>query len=372
VICVVEMAKGNRLPKVAMKSTKITEFDDFFDKNSEPMEQVVGWNNDLDDKLKELRAIGSDLRKESSETAPEPKGQVKVTIANELVSVSVEKDGATVPAKQLDKVCKEYLGMVEKKAKLLKSRIKTMQKLKGLENAVLRPTEKRPYNLEIAGDEEALKEHAKEDAITDMERSILKFNDRADLLQLQLNGPLTLGEAVSGLLNSIKEEFKKKGKEFKIAIEDGMPKIEGLPESVEDFFPKLVARGWELLNSILDFLKNLQDQIPGLQEKIEGAITESKEMPGKLKDAANGAGLSGMDLLKAGKATSANVKTLGGAPSTIAGLSKMLQSVGLEITGAVTGRLEGSGDGGGDVSKDTVPGDDGESSQSEKEDAPTE
>jgi hypothetical protein len=331
------MGKGNKLPEISMKTTKIPEFDEFFDTNNEPLAQVVDWNNELDEKVKELRSLGSDIKKQSTTDAPPAVGELKVEVKDDTVHVHLEKDGNPLAAKALDKVTKEYFTMVEKKAKLLTKRIKQMQKLPGLENATLRLGGKKPYHVEVAGDADALKEHKKNEVMEDMGRSIVKFNDRADILAMQLNGPVTLAEAVSALMNTVKEEFKKKGKALKLAIEDGMPKIDGLPDDVEDFFPSLVARAWNLLKATFEFIKGLMEQIPALQEKFEAIIAEAKEMPGKVKDAAAGANLGGMEIIKAGKNTAANVKALSGAPGMLTTLLKTLKDTGLELTNAIQG-----------------------------------
>eukprot|EP00299_Pterocystis_sp_00344_P004580 c15841_g1_i1.p1 GENE.c15841_g1_i1~~c15841_g1_i1.p1 ORF type:complete len:353 (+),score=91.08 c15841_g1_i1:44-1060(+) len=334
------MGKGNQLPEVEMKETKIPEFDEFFEKSSDPVKSVVEWNNQLDEMVKEVRSLGSDIKKESSAGGPPELGKLKVQVQDSVVTVFVEKDGQPVAPKTLDKVTKEYLSMVETKAKLLNKRVKAAQKLSGLENATFKTNPKSPHQLVLAADAGALEQHKKDDNIADLQRSLTKFNDRADTLAIQLKGPVTLAEAVSALINSMKEELKKKGQELKVAIEDGLPTIEGIPDSVEDFFPELIARGWELLKQIIDFIKGLKDQIPELQEKLESLINEAKDLPGQLKDAAARANLGAMEVLKAGKATSSNVKILSGTPTVLKTLLSTLKETTLEIAGAVTGRVE--------------------------------
>jgi predicted nucleic acid-binding Zn-ribbon protein len=334
------MGKGNQLPEVEMKDTKIPEFDEFFEKSSDPVGSVIEWNNKLDEMVKEMRSLGSDIKSESTADAPPEIGKLKIQVQDSVVTVFVEKDGQPVPAKNLDKVTKEYLSMVETKAKLLNKRIKSLQKLPGLENMTFKTNPKTPHQLMLAVEKEALDQHKKEDDVSDMQRSLTKFNDRADTLALQLKGPVSLAEAVSALINSMKEELKKKGQELKVAIEDGMPKIEGIPDSVEDFFPELIARAWELLKQMMDFITGLKDQIPELQEKLEALINEAKELPGQLKDAAARANLGAMEALKAAKATSANVKALSGTPVVLKTLAQTLKDTGLELAGGVTGRLE--------------------------------
>jgi len=59
-------AKGNKLPKVNFKNTKVPEFDEFFDEvggGDEPLSLVVRWNNGLDKLRQDLRKLGADLKK---------------------------------------------------------------------------------------------------------------------------------------------------------------------------------------------------------------------------------------------------------------------------------------------------------------------
>jgi uncharacterized protein YydD (DUF2326 family) len=256
-----------------------------------------------------------------------------------VVSAHIEKDGNVV-APNFDKVGKTLFGNIEAKAKLLTKRIKNMQKLKGLENATLKTAAKKPHQLQVVGDKEALKEHGKEGNLEDIERSLSKFNDRADILAIYLNGPITLGEAVSAIINGIKETFEEKKKELKISIKDGKPKIEGLPENVEDFFPEVIARAWELLKATFDFLVDQKDSLPELDNKLKAICEEAKEMAGKLKDAASGENLSPGELLKAGRALSGNIKQLGQAPAIVVQLLKTLQETSVQLSSGVTGRQE--------------------------------
>jgi flagellar capping protein FliD len=334
------MTKGNHLPELTLKDTKVPEVDEFFEKASDPMKQLIDWNNSMDDLVKQLREVGSDIRNESSATPPNDLGRLKVAIKDDFVFVTVERNGEPVPPKNLDKVTKEYVSMLEKKAKLLSKRIKTLQKLSKMESATLAINPKKPHQLLIAVDKSALDEHKKDDAVTDMQRSVTKFNDRADLLAMQLKGPITLAEVVSSLIASVKDMLKDKAKELKISIEDGMPKIDGLPESLEDFLPELVAKAWELFNQLIDFLKGLKDQLPELMQKLESLITEAKELPGSLKDAAAKTSLGAMELVKATKALHGNIKTMVSAPIIAKTLLTTMRETGLELASGVTGRVE--------------------------------
>jgi cell division septum initiation protein DivIVA len=323
-----------------MKRTKVPDFDEFFSAASDPLTQVVDTNNDLDDKIKELRSIGQEIKKTSTKDAPPVLGSLNVTVKDGVVAIALEKDGSPLPAKSLDKNAKTLFGNVETKAGLLNKRLKDVRKLKGLENATFKNKAKSPHQLELIGDKEALKANESEDAMDDMNRSLSKFNDRSDILVIYLNGPVTLGEAVSAIINAIKEHLLEMKKEFKISIKDGKPKLEGIPDSVEDFFPELLTRAWELLKATMEFLAGLKDALPELQDKLQKLADEAKELPGKLRDAATSANLSASELLKAGRATAANGKLLAAAPKMVTQLMNTMQETAVQLTGGITGRME--------------------------------
>jgi len=236
----------------------------------------------------------------------------------------------------LDKVAKERLSLVRKKAKLLQDRLTTLKKKAGFEDASFKLKEKEPTQVALVANESTLAGAKEDDEIVDMNRSLMKFNSRSALLVLQLQGNLTLAECISALINSLKEELKKRGKAIKLAIEDGVPKIEGIPENPEDFLPELVAQAWEVFKGLIDFLKELKEKIPNLEPEFNDIINEGKELPNNLKSAAESASLSAMETMKAGKTTAGNIKELGSAPAIVKSLASTVQDTLLEIAGSIT------------------------------------
>eukprot|EP00298_Acanthocystis_sp_HF-20_P001071 c11461_g1_i1.p1 GENE.c11461_g1_i1~~c11461_g1_i1.p1 ORF type:complete len:347 (-),score=150.38 c11461_g1_i1:295-1308(-) len=328
--------KGNQLPDLVMKWTRIPTFDEFFEKSSKPLEQLVSWNNSLDDQICKFRKLGADVRKLSKADAPEPLGTVKLEIVNSQINLTIVHKEQVVPESKLDKVSLERLNLVKKKIGLLHKRLATLKKRQGFENANFKVGEKDKKTIELSADKDLLSKFKDEDDIVDMGRSIVKFNNRVSLLDVQLAGNVTLEQAISALLNSLKDELKKRAEKLKISVENGVPEISGLPDDVEGFLPDLVARAWKLFKSILDLLKKLTKQVPALLPEIETAMKEGAELPGKLKDAATSANLGGMEILKAGKNTSSNIKTLGSGPTITKTLSSTVNDTLLEIAGVFT------------------------------------
>jgi len=277
-----------------------------------------------------------DIRAASTVDAPPPLGKVKLEIKGAEVVITITKNDQPLSEGTLDKVTKERLSLVRKKAKLLQDRLNSLKKKQGFEDASFKLKEKEPTQIELVASESVLEGAKEEDEVVDMNRSLMKFNSRSALLVLQLQGNLTLAECISALFNSIKEELKKRGKAIKLAIEDGIPKIEGIPENPEDFLPELVASAWELFKGLVDFLKELKEKIPALEPEFQDIINEGKELPNNLKSAAESANLSAMETLKAGKCTTGNIKELGTAPSIIKALGSTVQDTLLEIAGAIT------------------------------------
>jgi len=187
--------------------------------------------------------------------------------------------------------------------------------------------------LDHADIKDLLKKFKDEDEVVDMGRSITKLNNRVGLLDVQLSGNVTLGQCVSALIHSLKDELKKRGEKIKIAIKDGMPEISGLPENAEDFLPDLIARAWKLFKSILEYLKTVSKQLPELMPQIESSIKESGELPGKLKDSASSTNLNPLELMKSAKAITANTKTLSSAPTIAKTLTAVVKDTTLEIAG---------------------------------------
>eukprot|EP00298_Acanthocystis_sp_HF-20_P006474 c16326_g1_i1.p1 GENE.c16326_g1_i1~~c16326_g1_i1.p1 ORF type:complete len:345 (+),score=147.69 c16326_g1_i1:29-1036(+) len=327
--------KGNQIPEIMMKNTKVPQFDDFFTKASKPLERLVSWNNELDDMVFKFRKLGMDIRAASTVDAPPPLGVLKIEIKVNDIILTIFKDNKPIPEASLDKVVKERLTLVRKKAKLLQERLVTLRKRQGLEEATFKLKDDEPTQIEVVANKSILEALKDEDEVADLSRSLMKFNNRSALLVLQLQGNLTLAECVSALINSLKDELKKKAKAIKLAIEDGMPKIEGIPDDLENFVPELVVRGWKLFNQLVDYLKNLKENVAALEPELEQFISEAKELPATVKSAAESASLSAMETIKAGKITAENVKVLGTAPQITKSLSSTVQDTLLEIAGSV-------------------------------------
>jgi hypothetical protein len=328
--------KGNQIEEITIKRTRISQFDEFFSASSQPLKDLVNWNNELDDMLFKFREIGMDIRSNSSVEGSQGKGTVSISVTDHQVSLVVMTGDAVVPVGSLDKVSKERFNLVQKKIKLLNSRILTLRKREGFTDATLRVKSKDKTQVELVADRAMLENNSEEDDVIDMKRSLLKFNNRTSLLVMQLLGNLTLKECVSALLNTMKEELIAKGKEIKLAIEDGMPKIDGLPESIQDFVPELIARGWELFKQLLDYLSELKDNVPALQPKIESSMKEAQDLFTQAKDLATNSGLGAMEAVKAIKAAGDNIKALGRAPEIAKILSSTLSDTLLEIAGVFT------------------------------------
>jgi hypothetical protein len=320
-----------------MKETKIPQFDEFFTTASTPLVNMVTWNNELCDMLFKFRELGADIRASSTADAPPPSGYLKIAVANDVITPSItKKDGSGIEAKDLDKATQARLGVVNNKIKLLNKRLVALKKREGLSGATYKVKDSDPTQLELSGDASVLEKAKNEECVVNLRRSLGKFNNRTALLVMQLQGNITLAECVTAVLTTFKEELKKKAKEIKFSIsEEGVPKIEGIPEKLEDFLPELVVRGYNLFKQLLDYVTNLKDTVPALKPDIERAMNDAKELPKQATTVAKEAGLGLMDTFRAIKYTGANVKTFGAAPNVLAALSKTIADVLLEIAGSV-------------------------------------
>jgi len=315
------------------KYTRVPDFDQYYDTAEKPLIDIVSWNNGLDDALSKFRKLGADIRKLSKADAPDALGHTKLVVVAGQIQVSIAHKDENVPESKLDKVALERFNLVKKKVVLVNKRILTLQKRAGFEQATLKVGEKDKSSIELVANKDELKKQKEEDDVVDMERSITKLNNRIGLLDVQLGGNVTLAQCVSALINSLKDELKKRGEKLKLKIEDGMPEISGLPSSPEEFLPELVARAYNLFWQIIDYLKKVTKQMPQLLSQIESLIKESAEFPGKLPDAAKSANLGFVEVAKATKAIGANSKTLAAAPAMAKTLASVVKDTTLEIVG---------------------------------------
>eukprot|EP00301_Raphidiophrys_heterophryoidea_P024548 c800_g1_i1.p1 GENE.c800_g1_i1~~c800_g1_i1.p1 ORF type:complete len:392 (+),score=118.15 c800_g1_i1:57-1178(+) len=334
------MGKGNQIPEVVMSKTKLDDVDEFFAKAAEPMNQVITWNNNLDTMLQLFCSIGADIKNAHLEHPVPVVGvsEIRLTSDSLGVIVLVKKDGQEVAVKSLDKVTKEYVAMLETKAKLIQKRVTSLRKKPNLDHIKLK-LEMSQLSLDI--DKKWETEYNDDEVLLDLKRSVCKFNDRYSLLCEHLKGPITLHETIVALFEDVKKKLKELGTELGVTIDkDLVPKLTGVPESIQDVLPSLPARGWKLYRDLIDYIHQIQEQAPAIQEKLTSLANEAKDLQGKIKDSASACGLSLGDSFKVAKSFKKNTTSILETPKVLATLLRTVQTTLLSIGGALTGKAD--------------------------------
>eukprot|EP00301_Raphidiophrys_heterophryoidea_P016516 c26101_g1_i1.p1 GENE.c26101_g1_i1~~c26101_g1_i1.p1 ORF type:complete len:366 (-),score=109.51 c26101_g1_i1:126-1223(-) len=333
------MSKGNQLPELVMLRTRIPDIDDFFNKAADPLKQIVDWNNNLDSMLQVFRSMGSDIKgAKIKDKKVIGVSEIKLSADALSLTVVITKDGAVVPAAKLDKLTKQYVTMIETKAKLLNKRVNTLKKKPNLDHVKFK-LEESEVKLDI--DKKWEKEYTEDDALIDMRRSICKFNDRYNLLVEQLKGPVTIQETVVALFEDVKAKIKELGSEIKVKIgKDLVPELVGIPHNIQEALPSLPARGWQLYSELMDYIKGMNSQVPDLEQKLQTLGNEAKQLQSTIKDAATSAGLSMAEGFKALKAFKRNLDSLVGGPKMLNQLVVTLRQTLMSVGSALTGKAD--------------------------------
>jgi hypothetical protein len=120
-------------------------------------------------------------------------------------------------------------------------------------------------------------------------------------------------KTTKGVFQFTRSEAKKAGTDFVlIVVETGYVTLEprGEPQG-------FVAKAWAEIKKLVDAIKDVIEQAPGLKDQIQDAATASKDLPNKVKSDAATAGLNPLDTAKAAKAVGDNCKYLGGFPNDV-------------------------------------------------------
>jgi len=177
------------------------------------------------------------------------------------------------------------------------------------------------------------------DTICDLSEGIASVNEGILLLtEAKEFAEQNIERTVRGVLMFMREDAKKSGNDFSLVVgENGIPSLEPRQEP-----QGLSAKIYVEVKKMIEAIKGIIENAPGLKDQVQEAAVASKDLPEKAKSDAATAGLNPIETGKAVKFLADNIKYLGGFPNDIVELINNAKELAAILKDVFGGGNEGS------------------------------
>lgn len=321
--------------KMAMKKTKIEEFQSFFDRTKAPSDTVVKLTNLLNEVSGAVKMASAALTG-GVNVAVTVDGGFKVTkFGNDEKEVEVKEASG----------CVSMSGEVD--AEMSKAFEAATTASKDL-NATAPPG----MSFQIAFGFVSFDPAVSDDGVvSDSDKKTLEaveaFNAAVAALRKSALGSVTLKNAITELKKKLQaklEEMKdqcKNDPSSTLKFVATAPEFSDLSLTINDdlrpFLPLPVKLMWEACERLAKALQEIFAEVQKITPQVKELMEECKAIPGKAQDAVQKAGLSMMDGLTEVKVIKGNCGEFSKVPGQLTALCTAAQGVVAELSGALSG-----------------------------------
>lgn len=310
------------LDALEMKETKIQDFDDFFERAADPLNEMVEIHNSIAQSEENLKSAAAAIQGEA---------QVRLCVDNRvglMVWRFDDKDEEMVytPA--------EIEERLNQDATLREAYERLNHAIQNLNEALGKPLVIGASQFESRRGRLFVTKKGDHDSFV-RDVNVAVFSLRKQLMLLA---------HVSGLSEAAKLLISEIAKSQDISAlrveqdENGAVKLMNGDDEVDLKRLKLAKPAGQLRDAMVDLLNNVQTaatSVPELAQEVANFAEEAKTFPGKIPDAVSNSGLGITEIPKATSSTVSNGKALGNGPKIAKATTMMIQYDARELSDAV-------------------------------------
>lgn len=319
------------LDELEMRETKLPDFDAFFERAAEPLNNMVGIHNSIAQSEENLQAAAAAIQGEA---------QVRLSVgATGRVDLDMwrfdDKDNEVVFSQQ------EIEAKLSADPALRDAFERTEQALANLNSAVDQPTNLAPTQFSVKRGRLFVERKGGQDALI---RDV-------NLAIFSLRKQLAIAAHVSGLSQAVVIFIKELAKVQELGPlsadtnEDGRIVVMCGEQELDlrkmDNLSKPVAQLRDALVELLENVETAATSVPELAEQSSAFAEEAQAFSGRVSDAVSESDLGIGDKAKAMHATTVNTKSLASGPKIAKATTAMMQYAGRELKQAMSIPLGG-------------------------------